>query len=303
MSGEQVPCGYASEGQGATPLAAAIDGGSMRAHGIEATLTKQGSAHAVVDGLLSRRITFGNLAAPALVDAVGRGAQRARGEQLVFLAGGVNQQFLVARPGATLDDVRGQPLGASSGADLGEFLCAITMDRVLKAESEVRYLGGSRARLDALLAGEIAASPLSPPIAIEAKHAGCAWLFDYAELGLNFAIGGIAARRETVREEPDLVARFLRGYLAGQRHYKQDRDFGVSMHERYGETSRAIAEETYDVTHAGFRDVPDPATEGMQLRIDFWKAKGTLNASFALSDAVDSGPVLAVTGGPQASAY
>ena len=292
MSGEQVPCGYASEGQGSTPLAAAIDDGSMREQGIEATLTKQGSAHAVVDGLLSGRITFGNLAAPALVDAV------RRGEQLVLLAGGVNQQFLVGRPGATLDDVRGQPLGASSGADLGEFLAHVAMDRVLGAESEIRYLGGSRARFDALLSGEIAASPLSPPLAIEAKHAGCPWLFDYAELGLNFAIGGIAARRETVREEPDLVARFLRGYLAGQRHYKRDRDFGASLHERYGETTRAIAEETYDVTHAGFRDVPDPATEGMQLLIDFWKAKGTLSASFALADVVDSGPVLAVTGGP-----
>ena len=291
MSGEQVPCGYASEGQGATPLAAAIDGGSMRQQGIEATLTKQGSAHAVVDGLLSRRITFGNLAAPALVDAV------RRGEQLVLLAGGVNQQFLVGRPGATLDDVRGQPLGASSGADLGEFLAHIAMDRVLGAESEVRYLGGGRARFEALLSGEIAATPLSPPLAIEARRAGCPWLFDYAELGLNFAIGGIAARRETVREEADLVARFLRGYLAGQRHYKEDREFGASLHERYGETSRAIAEETYDVTHAGFRDVPDPATEGMQLLIDFWKAKGTLSASFALADVVDSGPVLGVTGG------
>ncbi|MCH7482813.1 MAG: hypothetical protein IIC31_08320, partial [Chloroflexi bacterium] len=94
----------------------------------------------------------------------------------------------------------------------------------------------------------------------------------------------------------DLVARFLRGYLAGQRHYKRDRDFGASLHERYGETTRAIAEETYDVTHAGFRDVPDPATEGMQMLIDFWKEKELLSGSFALSDVVDSAPVLAVTG-------
>ena len=288
MSGEQLPCGYASEGQGSTPLAAAIDGGSMREQGFEATLTKEGSAHAVVDALVSGRITFGNLAAPALVDAV------RRGEQLVFLGGGVNQQFLVASPGLTLDDVRGRPLGASSGGDLGEFLAQITIERVLRAESEIRYLGGSRARFDAIMSGEIAASPLSPPLAVEAKHAGCPWLFDYAQLGLNFAIGGIAARRETVREEPDLVARFLRGYLAGQRHYKQDRGFGISLHERYGETSRAFAEETYDVTHAGFRDVPDPATEGMQMLIDFWKAKGTLSASFELAEVVDSAPVLAV---------
>ena len=66
MSGEQVPCGYASEGQGSTPLAAAIDDGSMREQGIEATLTKQGSAHAVVDALLSGRITSGTSQPPPL---------------------------------------------------------------------------------------------------------------------------------------------------------------------------------------------------------------------------------------------
>ena len=206
-----------------------------------------GDAHAVAAGLEAGEITFGNLAAPGLVEAVSRGAA------LVFLAGGVNQQFLVGAPGRSLADVAGQPMGASSPGDLTDFLVQITMERVTEAESEVRYAGGSRARLRALLEGDIAASPLSPPLAVEAKHQGCAWLYDYAELGLNFAIGGIAASRRVVAAQPDLVDRFLRGYLAGQRHYQQDRAFGVSVQQRYGETSAAIAEETYDVTSAGFR--------------------------------------------------
>jgi ABC-type nitrate/sulfonate/bicarbonate transport system substrate-binding protein len=285
---QHVPCGYATEGQGVTPLAAAVESGLMSARGLDVTLAKLGDAHAVADALEAGSITFGNLAAPGLVDAVNHGAN------LVFLAGGVNQQFLVGRPGASLDDVRGQPLGASRPADLTDFLLQLTMDRVLDARSEIIYVGSGRARLRALLDGEIAASPLSPPLAVEAEHAGCPWLFDYAELGLNFAIGGIAASRRTVAEQPELVGAFLKGYLAGQRRYKQDREFGVGVHERYGEVTRAIAEETYDVTSGGFRDVPDPATEGMRLLIAFWQANGTLPPSFALADVVDAAPVLAV---------
>ena len=286
-----LPCGYASEGQGVTPLAAALESGAMRDQGFDVTLSKMGDAHAVVAGLASGAIVFGNLAAPALVLAAAEGRA-----DLVFLAGGVNQQFLVGAPDMTLDALRGQPLGMSHPGDLTDFLGQLTMDRVLGQPSELRSVGGSQSRLQALLDGEVAATPLSPPTAVQARHAGCPWLYDYAEMGLNFAIGGIAAPRSLVSSQPDPVGRFLRGYLEGQRRYKRDREFGIAVHEKYGETTRAIAEETYDVTHAGFRDFPDPATEGMRMLVDFWKGAGIVHDSFRVESVVDSGPITAVCG-------
>ena len=286
-----LPCGYASEGQGVTPLAAALESGAMLDQGFDVTLAKMGDAHAVVAGLASGAIVFGNLAAPALVLAAAEGRA-----DLVFLAGGVNQQFLVGAPGVTLDALPGLSLGMSHPGDLTDFLGQLTIDRVLGGSGELRAVGGSQSRLRAVLDGEVAATPLSPPTAVQAKHAGCSWLYDYAEMGLNFAIGGIAATRSIVDSEPELVRRFLRGYLEGQRRYKQDRDFGVAIHEQYGETTRTIAGETYDVTHAGFRDFPDPATEGMRMLVDFWKSAGIIPEAFRVESVVDSGPIAAVCG-------
>ena len=283
-----LPCGYASEGQGVTPLAAALESGAMLDQGFDVTLAKMGDAHAVVAGLASGAIVFGNLAAPALVLAAAEGRA-----DLVFLAGGVNQQFLVGAPGMTLDALRGQPLGMSHPGDLTDFLGQFTMDRVLGQPSELRAVGGSQSRLQALLNGEVAATPLSPPTAVQARHAGCPWLYDYAEMDLNFAIGGIAAPRSLIESQPELVERFLRGYMEGQRRYKRDRDFGIAVHEKYGETTRELAEETYDVTHAGFRDFPDPATEGMRMLVDFWKSAGIIHEAFNVESVVDSGPITA----------
>ena len=133
---------------------------------------------------------------------------------------------------------------------------------------------------------------------MQARHAGCPWLYDYAEMDLNFAIGGIAAPRSLIESEPELVQRFLRSYMEGQRRYKRDRELGVAVHEKYGETTRAIAEETYDVTRAGFRDFPDPATEGMRLLVDFWKGAGIVPDTFRVESVVDSGPIAAVCAGP-----
>lgn len=287
---ERIACGYAAEGQGVTPLAAAIECGAMAAEGIEATLDKLGTAHRVAEAVADGSIVFGNLAAPGLVDVVAKGAE------LAMIVGGVNQQFLVGRLGATLENVVGQPLGASRPLDLGHFLLELTMERVLKAPSETIWVEGSRGRVAALLDGTIAASPLSPPVAIEAKHAGLPWLYDYTELGLNFAIGGIAASRTTISDRPELVAAFLRAYLAGQREYKSNRAFGVSVHEKYGETSTVVAEETYDVTSEGFRDVPDPATEGMEMLVSFLREQGKVPSDFTTARVVDSAPILAVCG-------
>lgn len=283
-------CGYATEGQGVTPLAAAIECGAMADQGFEATLAKLGDAHAVAAALASGDIAVGNLAAPGLVDAVGKGAE------LAFIAGGVNQQFLVGAPGSTLATITGKPIGASRVGDLTDFLAQLTITEVLGAPSELRFVGGSRTRLQALLDGTVASSPLSPPVAIEAKHAGCPFLFDYSDMGLNFAIGGIAVARSFLNAQPELVKRVLRAYLEGQRRYKSDREFGISIHEKYGEVSRQVAEETYDITRDGFRDTPDPATNGMRKLIDFWQQAGTLPAHLTLDSVVESSPIIAVCG-------
>lgn len=287
---EYIACGYAAEGQGVTPLAAAMECGAMAAEGIDVTLGKLGSAHRVAESLADGSIVFGNLAAPGLVDVVAKGAD------LALIAGGVNQQFLVGRPGSTLKNIAGQPMGASRPMDLGHFLLNLTMERVLGVSSEIRWIDGSRGRMEALLDGSIAACTLSPPVAIEAKHAGLPWLYDYADLGLNFAIGGIAVSRNTIRERSELVIAFLRAYLEGQRRYKADRAFGVSVHEKYGETSTLVAEETYDVTHEGFHDVPDPATEGMEMLVSFLQESGKIPNGMTASLIVDSGPIRAVCG-------
>ena len=281
-------CAYATEGQGVTPLAAALECGALSDQGFQATLVKLGDAHAVAAALASKRVMVGNLAAPGLVDAV------VKGSELVFIAGGVNQQFLVGGPGATLEGVIGEPLGASRQADLTDFLVRLTMTEVLGAPSEVRFVGASRLRLQALLDGAVAATPLSPPVAIEAKLAGCPWLYDYGALGLNFAIGGIAVTRSFVDDQPELVKRLLRGYLEGQRAYKSDHEFGIGVHQKYGEVSREVAEETYYVTSGGFRDVPDPATEGMHKLIEFWQQTGSLPPDFTLDHVVNRSLVMAV---------
>src|SRR5207249_6276042 len=129
--------------------------------------------------------------------------------------------------------------------------------------------GSSRARLSALLAGTIDAAPLSPPVAIEARRAGCPFLIDFAEYGLNFTLGGIATTRELITQQRPLIERFTRAYVAGMHCYKTDRALVMEVQQEYsGFRDQQIAEETYDVTEPGFPRAPYPVTSGLQIVLD-----------------------------------
>src|SRR5437763_11347315 len=90
-----VPAAYAGEGQGAGPLFVSQRAGLFEAEGLDVQIRLLDGAKRVVRGLLEGEVLFGNLAAPALVGAFLDGAV------LVYLTGGINQQFLVGRPGMT----------------------------------------------------------------------------------------------------------------------------------------------------------------------------------------------------------
>src|SRR6266516_6671533 len=90
-----VPTAYAGEGQDAGPLFVTERAGLFAAEDLDVKIRLLEGAKRVVRGLLDGEVLFGNLAAPALVEAAIEGAP------VVYITGGINQQFLVGRPGLT----------------------------------------------------------------------------------------------------------------------------------------------------------------------------------------------------------
>ena len=280
-----IPAAYATEGQGVTPFAAAVEAKCMHEAGMDVRLEKLGSATVVAKALSAGRVLFGNMAAPAVVHAV------VSGSRVAFLTSGINQQFLAVRAGlASLAELEGGIFAASSPGDLSEFMSRFVIEKELD-QGSVEYLGGSEARLRALIDGSVDASPLSPPTALLALDNGCGWVLDYADYGLNFAIGGIAASRDFATANGALVEACLGADLRGQALYKADREFGIWRHQRYGEVDRLVAERTYDITHAGFRDEPMPDTDGLRRLIAFLKARGDTPPGFTIDRVIMPEPI------------
>ena len=267
----KIAAGFATIGQGAGPMMVTWKAGLFKKHGLDIDKPRiMGGAKGVVRGLMTGEIQFGNMAAPAPLRSNVKGEA-----DLIFLTGGINQQFVMTRPGITgREQLTGKKIGFVGDGGLNDALVSFIIEKLSEAgiggvEKEPVPPGGNR-QIAALVSGSCDAIVITPPESIEARRRGCNYLIDFAEYGLNYALGGIAARREYVEKNPEITGRFIKAYVEGMQRYRTDRDFTVNVQAEYsGIADRTVAEETYDLTRPGMPLIPYPVVASLQVLLDF----------------------------------
>jgi ABC-type nitrate/sulfonate/bicarbonate transport system substrate-binding protein len=267
----KIEAGFATVGQGAGPMMVTWKAGLFHKHGLEVARPRiMGGAKGVVRGLMAGEIQFGNMAAPAPLRANLKGDA-----DLVFLTGGINQQFILGRPGIERrEELAGKKIGFVGDGGLNDALVLFTIDKLNAAginglRQEPMSSGGD-AELEALLSGKVDAVVGTPPECIDAARKGCKYLIDFAEYGLNYALGGIAARRDYVENNPEITRKFVKAYLEGMHRYRTDREFTIDVQAEYsGIADRTVAVDTYDLTQPGMPKVPYPVVRSLQILLDF----------------------------------
>jgi NitT/TauT family transport system substrate-binding protein len=265
----KINAGFATIGQGAGPMMVTWKAQLFRKHGLDIDRPRiMGGAKGVVRGLMSGEIQFGNMAAPAPLRANLRGEA-----DIVFLTGGINQQFIMARPGINRrEDLAGKKIGFVGDGGLNDALVKLIIEKLatagIKGLREEPIPGGCD--VEVLLNGQCDAVVITPPESIDAQRKGCKYLVDFAEYGLNYALGGIAARREYVEQNQEIARKFIKAYVEGMHRYRTDREFTVNVQAEYsGIADRSVAEETYDLTQPGMPSAPYPVDSALQTLLDF----------------------------------
>jgi len=263
--------GFATIGQGAGPMMVTWKAGLFAKHGLDITRPRlMGSAKAVVRGLMADEIQFGNLAAPAPLRADLKGEA-----DVVFLTGGINQQFVIGRPGLNSRmELAGKKIGTVADGGIGDALVKFVIAKLsaagIKGLREEPIPPGAAAELEALLNGTVDAVVGTPPECIDAIRHGCKYLIDFTEYGLNYALGGIAARRDYIENNPEITRKFVTAYVEGMHRYRTDREFTIDVQADYsGIADRTIAAETYDLTQPGMPRAPYPVVASLQTLLDF----------------------------------
>jgi NitT/TauT family transport system substrate-binding protein len=267
----KIDAGFATIGQGAGPMMVTWKAGLFKKHGLDVDKPRiMGGAKGVVRGLMTGEIHFGNLAAPAPLRSNVKGEA-----DLVFLTGGINQQFVMARSGITRrEQLTGKKIGLVGDGGLNDALVNFILEKLsdmgIKGIEKEPIPAGGDQQIAALMSGKCDAIVITPPESIYAQRKGCNYLIDFAEHRLNYALGGIAARRDYVEKNPEITRKFIKAYVEGMYRYRTDHDFAVNVQAEYsGIADRTVAEETYDLTRPGMPPIPYPVVASLQVLLDF----------------------------------
>ena len=139
--------------------------------------------------------------------------------------------MLMAQPGIeSVGELRGKRLGGSTVGSLEYGWMKELLPKFgLQLEKDVTFVpvGSTSTRFTALRAGTIDASPLSPPSNFLAQDAGFPVLLRTAD-HLEDIQASIVATDERLARQGDLVRRFLRATVKGQRFYLANRQDGIT---------------------------------------------------------------------------
>jgi NitT/TauT family transport system substrate-binding protein len=117
--------------------------------------------------------------------------------------------------------------------------------------------------------GRIAAGALADPFTDHAKRLGYNEIADIAALGLEFPFVGIVTKKTFIKEQPDVVQRFVRAYTESIALYKNNRELAKKVTSKYtGIKDPEILNSTVDFYAPKLATVPYPTVGGIRFVLD-----------------------------------
>jgi NitT/TauT family transport system substrate-binding protein len=238
---------FSSRSGNTTGLFVAMERGYFPENGVDADLIFASS-------ITSGQAMAANSIPIGLVGSEGFDLNLEHGSPITRYIAGVTTKFvykIIGRPEiGSMQDLRGKVVGATRQGAVSDYAVRKALLRYgLNADTDVSmtYPGGTDASLASLLAGYVDAIPAAPPTDRKALQQGMKLLVDLEPLNMPFWMAGILARSDFAQENPDLIERFLKGYLRGVATALTDAEAAMDALAKYLELDdRELLRATYD---------------------------------------------------------
>jgi len=250
-------------------------------HGLDAdAVVMQGS------GIASRALVAGSvvispITTPAVMSAV------LAGSDMVILAHtmpGVIQSLVVRPDIKRTEDLKGKTIGVTTFGSLGDFLVRhLARQKGLNPDKDfaLRQIGADPERLIALRQGSIHGATLSHPSFILAQRFGFHVLWDFFK-EIEYPWSEIATTRAQIKQDRDLVMRYMRAHIEGIAMFKKEPDLAKKVIKKMLRLDDdSLAQESWELFAKHRIAAPYPNIKGMKTsyeyvaltRPDVWKHK------------------------------
>jgi len=209
------------------------------------------------------------------------------GSDMVILAHtmpGVIQSLMVRPDIKRAEDLKGKTIGVTTFGSLGDFLVRyLAKQKGLNPDKDfaLRQIGADPERFISLRQGSIQAATLSHPSFILAQRAGFQVLWDFFK-DVEYPWSEIATTRTLVKQDRDLVMRYMRAHLEGIARFKQEPELAKKVIKKMLRLDDdSLVQESWELFAKHRIAAPYPNIKGMktsyeyvsQMRPDVWKHK------------------------------
>jgi NitT/TauT family transport system substrate-binding protein len=247
----------------------ARDAGLLQKNGLDARIVVFDAGSILAQAALSGEVKVSVSSGPATI------ASRSQGADTIIVGACVNTlpYSIVAAKGITKwEQLKGKKIAISrfgSGTDTAVRLVLKKFGLDPVKDITIVQLGTQPSRVQALAAGVIDATIISPPLDITAKKQGYQILVNIAELGIPYPQQIIETTDRFIREDPRTVKNFLKGFIEGVRYATTHKEATKQVMTKYLKT---IDPEILEATYQSFVQVTDesgyPSLEGIRNAID-----------------------------------
>ena len=183
-------------------------------------------------------------------------------------------QQLIARPEIDrAEQLKGKAVGITrfgTSIDVGARLALRHFGLVAEKEVALVQVGGMESMVTALQTNRIQAGILSYPAITQALKLGHHVLLDVASLGIPYAFTGMTTRGRLIKEDPDMVRRYMMAQTEAIARAKLDKSLALKVMGKYLRMANLTAlAESYDVDVQKYMlKVPLTTTEAMKSVLD-----------------------------------
>ena len=250
-------------------------------HGLDAEPVVMSGSGIASRALIAGSVTISPITTPAVMSAV------LAGSDMVILAHtmpGVIQSLMVRPDIKQAEDLKGKTIGVTTFGSLGDFLVRyLAKQKGLNPDKDFALLqiGADPERLISLRQGRIQAATLSHPSFILAQRAGFNVLWDFFK-DVEYPWSEIVTTRSLIKQDRDLVMRYMRAHIEGIARFKQEPDLAKKVIKKMLRLDdESLAQVSWELFAKYRLAAPYPNTKGMktsyeyvaQTRSDVWKHK------------------------------
>jgi NitT/TauT family transport system substrate-binding protein len=286
---ERAVLAFGSTGPNLTPFWVGREAGLYKQYGLDVDVVFFRGSTIAINALGTRDAHFGAFGASSAVLA------RLGGMDTVLIATatpGLLFYLVTKKEIRNAADLKGKRIGASRPGTDSDLAARVAVQKLGLGEKDVSIIsmGTDTERLSAMTQGVADATVVTIGGYVAAQKLGFHSILDLSQLNIPYEAASLITTRTLIKENPDMVGKFVKGFVAAIHYAQAHREFTLKVLSKYMRTSdQEVLNASYDY-YVGriIPRTPYVSEKGLQAVIDFIRQRNPQTPAAKAPDFMDN---------------